>query len=387
MSQAARLFFTVLRSEIPASWAGATNRLLPHSASFHTKESKVIRIGIIGVGFMGYTHFEGARDLVDGKITAISTRDPKKLAGDWTSIKGNFGPPGGHVDVSQLKCCADYRQLLADPEIDLIDVCLPTDKHFAVVMESLKAGKPTLVEKPISVNLAQAEQMVNAAKVANVPLLVGHVLPFFPEFRFAAESIQDGRFGKLKAAHFKRVISPPDWSSDMSDFRKLGGWGIDLHIHDNHFIAHAFGRPDGVFSRGLLQDGFVNHVHTSYLYSDGPAVSCVSGGIAAKGLQFAHGYELYFDNATLLFDAGTLAGEWTVSRPLSVITNDGRMTHPELGGSGKWCSAFTDELQVAVNVITGKQTAGPLSSDTALAALQLCWAEAASIESGAVVPL
>ena len=173
----------------------------------------------------------------------------------------------------------------------------------------------------------------------------------------------------------------------MSDFRKLGGWGIDLHIHDNHFIAYVLGRPDAVFSRGLLQDGFVNHVHTSYLYSDGPAVSCVSGGIAAKGLQFSHGYELYFENATVLFDAGTLAGEWTVSRPLSVITNDGRMTHPELGGSGKWCSAFTDEIQLAADTIRGKQSAGPLSSDTALAALQICWAEAASIESGSVIPL
>lgn len=347
----------------------------------------MIRIGIIGIGFMGYTHFEGARDLVGAKVTAVSTRDSKKLAGDWTSIQGNFGPPGGQVDVSELKCCSEYRQLLADPDIDLIDVCLPTDKHFDVVIESLKAGKPTLVEKPVSVELAQAEQMVAAAKSAKVPLLVGHVLPFFPEFRFAAESIQDGRFGRLKAAHFKRVISPPDWSSGMSDFRKLGGWGIDLHIHDNHFIAHACGRPDGVFSRGLLQDGFVNHVHTSYLYSDGPAVSCVSGGIAAKGLQFSHGFELYFENATVLFDAGTLAGEWTASRPLSVMTNDGKMTHPELGGSGKWCSAFTDELQLAVDTISGKQSAGPLSSDTALAALQLCWAEAASIESGSVVPL
>lgn len=347
----------------------------------------MVRIGIIGVGFMGYTHFEGARDLPNAKVTAIATRDQKKLAGDWTSIQGNFGPPGGHVDVSELKCYSDYRELLADPDIDLVDVCLPTDKHFDVVMASLKAGKPTLVEKPISVDLPQAEQMVKAAAAAGVPLLVAHVLPFFPEFRFAAEAIRDGRFGKLNAAHFKRVICKPDWSSDMSDFRKLGGWGIDLHIHDNHFIAHACGRPDGVFSRGMMQDGFVNHVHTSYLYKDGPAVSCVSGGIAAKGLAFSHGYELYFENATVLFDAGTLAGEWIVSRPLSVITNDGKMTHPELGGTGKWCGAFTDELQVAVDAVSKKLSPGPLSGETALAALQLCWAEAASIESGAVVPL
>ena len=347
----------------------------------------MVRIGIIGVGFMGYTHFEGAKDLANAKVTAIATRDEKKLAGDWTSIQGNFGPPGGHVDVSELKCYSNYHDLLADPDIDLVDICLPTDKHFDVVMDSLRAGKATLVEKPISVDLRQAEEMVKAAEAAGVPLLVAHVLPFFPEFRFAAESIQDGRFGKLNAAHFTRVICKPDWSSDMSDFRKLGGWGIDLHIHDNHFIAHACGRPDGVFSRGMMQDGFVNHVHTSYLYKDGPAVSCVSGGIAAKGLAFSHGYELYFENATVLFDAGTLAVEGVVSRPLRVITNDGKMTHPEPGGTGKWCGAFTDELQVAVNAVSGLKPAGPLSSSTALAALQLCWAEAASIESGAIVPL
>ena len=347
----------------------------------------MVRIGIIGIGFMGYTHFEGARDLTNAKVTAIATRDAKKLAGDWTSIQGNFGPPGGHVDTSSLGKYADYRDLIADPNVDLVDVCLPTDKHFDVVMESLYAGKPTLVEKPISVQLPEAEAMVKKAREKNVPLFVAHVLPFFPEFRFAAELIQKQTYGKLLAGHFKRVICKPEWSSDMSDFRKLGGWGIDLHIHDNHFIAHACGSPKAVFSRGLLQDGFVNHVHTSYLYDSGPAITCVSGGIAARGLQFAHGYELYFENATVLFDAGTLAGQWTVSRPLSVITNDGTMTHPDLAGNGKWCEAFTHELQAAVDALTGKKPAGPLSGETALSALKMCWAEAKSIETSSAVPV
>ena len=347
----------------------------------------MIRIGIIGIGFMGYTHFEGAADINGGKVTAIATRDPKKLAGDWSSIQGNFGPPGGQVDVSQLKCYADYRQLLADPEIDLVDICLPTDKHHAIVMESINAGKATLVEKPISVDLGEASEMVKAAREANVPFMVAHVLPFFPEFQFAAEAIQNRTYGKLNAAHFKRVICKPNWSGDMSDFRKLGGWGIDLHIHDNHFIAHACGKPSGVFSTGLLQDGFVNHVHTSYVYENGPAVTCVSGGIAANGLQFAHGYELYFDDATLMFDAGTFAGAWVVNRPLSVITNDGKVTNPELPGTGKWCAAFSNELQVAVDSLISGNSAGPLSGEVALSALQMCWAEAQSIQSGKIVHL
>lgn len=163
-----------------------------------------------------------------------------------------------------------------------MDVCLPTDRHFDVVMQCLQAGKPVLVEKPISVSQQEAETMVRTAAEKQVPLFVAHVLPFFPEFRFAAEAIQDQRYGRLLAANFKRVIARPEWSSDMSDFRKLGGWGIDLHIHDNHFIAHACGRPAGVFSRGLLQDGLVNHVHSSYLYPQGPAVTCVSGALGPK---------------------------------------------------------------------------------------------------------
>ncbi len=348
----------------------------------------MIRIGIIGVGFMGYTHFEGARDLAGAKVTAFATRDPQKLAGDWTSIQGNFGPPGGQIDVSELKCYSDYKQLLADPDIDLVDVCLPTDKHFDVVLESLAASKPTLVEKPISVDLKEALQMTEAANKAGVPLLVAHVLPFFPEFRFAAEAIQSQRFGALRAAHFKRVICPPDWSNGMSDFRKLGGWGIDLHIHDNHFIAHACGQPQGVFSTGLLQDGFVNHVHTSYLYGpNGPAVTAVSGGIAASGLAFGHGFELYFENATVVFDAGTYAGEWVVNRPLSLVGNDGTVKQVDLAGDDKWCAAFTHELQVAVNCLAQGHDAGPLSSQLALDALKICYAEAESIASGQPVKL
>lgn len=347
----------------------------------------MIRIGIIGIGFMGYTHFEAARDLRNARITAISTRDPRKLAGDWSSIQGNFGPRAGQVDVSELKCSADYRDLLADPDIDLIDICLPTDQHFNVVMDSLRAGKPTLVEKPIAVDLNQARQMVDAASTLRVPLMVAHVLPFFPEFKFAAEAIKTGPYGELRAAHFSRVICKPEWSGGMSDFRKLGGWGIDLHIHDNHFIAHACGRPEGVYSRGLLQDGFVNHVHTSYVYRSGPAVTCVSGGIAARGLAFGHGFELYFDDATVLFNAGTVAGDWTVSRPLTVITNDGKASQPALSGGSKWCSAFIDELQLATDAVQSGTVPPGLSAETALAALQLCWAEAASIEAGAIVPL
>ncbi len=348
----------------------------------------MVRIGIIGIGFMGYTHFEAAKKLAGGQVTAISTRDEKKLAGDWTSIQGNFGPRAGHVDVSGLKTYNDYKELLADPEIDLVDICLPPDLHEAVALEAIAAGKQTLVEKPISIELDSANRMVEAAEKAGVPLMVAQVLPFFPEFQYAAECVRSGRFGKLRAAHFRRVICQPDWSSDMSDFRKLGGWGIDLHIHDNHFISLICGVPNAVFSRGILQDGYVNHVHTQYIYDDPElAVSAISGGIAGKGLQFAHGYELYFQEATVAFSAGTLGGEWVVDRPLTVFNQEGQLDHPELNAGTEWCAAFTNELQAAVNGVESGETPHLLSGTLARDALKLCYAEAESIAVGEIVSL
>lgn len=362
----------------------------------------MIRIGLLGVGFMGMTHFEASNrleldpttgrrkfvgsKLTSGAITALATRDAKKLSGDWTSIQGNFGPRGSLMDLSPVKTYSDHRQLLADPDIDLVDICLPTDQHEKVVLEALAAGKHVLVEKPIATELPAAERMVEAARQAGRMLLVGQVLPFFPEFAFAARTVREGKYGKLLAGHFRRVITPPNWSNDMSDFRKLGGWGVDLHIHDNHFIGLLCGVPRQVFSRGLLQEGLVNHLHTNYLF-DNPdlAVTSVSGGIAAKGLAFGHGFELYLERATLLYDAGTYAGQWVVNRPLTLITDDGSAQQPELPGGTEWCSAFTSELQAAVNSLQTGKEAAELSGTLALNALRLCEAERQSIVTGKIV--
>jgi predicted homoserine dehydrogenase-like protein len=72
----------------------------------------MLRIGIIGLGFMGMTHFEAARRLKGARVAAFATRDPKKLAGDWTSIQGNFGPRGERIDLKKLKVTpyADHRE-------------------------------------------------------------------------------------------------------------------------------------------------------------------------------------------------------------------------------------------------------------------------------------
>lgn len=348
----------------------------------------MVNIGIVGLGFMGYTHFTAARRLRGGKVIAIATRDAKKRAGDWTSIQGNFGPRGGHVDLSRVETYSEIDELLADPKIDLVDICLPTDLHESTVEAALKAGKHVIVEKPISIELKSADRMIKAAEKAGRLLMVGHVLPFFPEFRFLLDTIRSEKYGRLLGAHFRRVIAPPDWSDGMSDFRKLGGWGIDLHIHDNHFIALLCGRPQKVFSRGFLVDGFVNHVHTNYIFAeDVPAVSCVSGGIAAKGHPFGHGFEVYLEKATIMFSQAVIGGEASLDRALTVITQDGKAREVKPKGDDEWCGAFTTELQAAVRSVQDGTVSPILSAELARDALKICYAEAKSIATGRIVPV
>ncbi len=353
----------------------------------------MVKIGIVGIGFMGWAHFAAATKLSEagkptgsklkgGSVAAICTRSAEKLAGDWTSIQGNFGPRGPKLDLSKIGAYDDYHDLLFDPDLELIDICLPNDQHEEVAVAALKAGKHVFCEKPIAVDPKAADRMIAAAAKSGRMLMVGQVLPFFPEFQFAANCIESQKYGKLLAAHFRRIITPPKWSGGMSDFRKLGGWGIDLHIHDNHFIRLTCGQPQQVLSRGLLQEGFVNHVHTQYIYPDGgPTVTAVSGGICAEGLQFAHGYELFFEEATVLFSAGTIGGEWCVDRPLSVISK-GKVTAPKLKAGAEWCSGFTAELQLAVDAVRTGVPAPLLSAELARDALNLCHAEAKSITTG-----
>ncbi len=343
----------------------------------------MVRIGLIGIGFMGMTHFEGTRQVNGGRIAAIATRDAKKLAGDWSSIQGNFGPRGGHVDLTDIKKYADYHDLLADPEIDLIDICLPTDQHERVVTEALAAGKHVLVEKSIALDVAAADRMVAAAQKAGKLLMVAHVLPFFPEFQYAANCISSGKYGKLRAAHFRRVIAKPDWSADMSDIEKTGGPGVDLHIHDTHFIGLVCGVPKAVQSRGILERGFAQYLTTQYLYDDPElTVSCLSGGIAAKGMPFGHGFEIYLEEATLLYDFCTLGSEPSLNRPLTLITQDGKAVQPDLQGSTSWCAAFTNEIQVAVDAVKSGQEPALLSGTLARDALKLCYLEAESVRTG-----
>jgi predicted dehydrogenase len=325
---------------------------------------------------MGMIHYLAAAKVRGGRVTALCSRDPKKLAGDWRGIRGNFGPPGTRMDLGKVKRYPDFDGLLADPDVDLIDVCTPTHLHADMALRALKAGKNVLVEKAITLEPRDADLLVKTAAKAGKLLMVAHVLPFFPEFAFAHEAIRGGAHGKLLGAHFKRVISKPDWSDEIADPSKTGGPAVDLHIHDTHFIGLVAGVPARVFSSGVVgTDGSVTYLTTQYLYGDGgPAVSCSSGAIAMGGRPFVHGYEIYLEKATLVYESGTA--------PLTVLTADGKSKAPKLRGGADPLSGFTAEIQAAVDGVAAGKEPELLGGKLARDALVLCHQEIQSVRTG-----
>ena len=340
----------------------------------------MVRIGIVGIGFMGMIHYLAAQKVKGARVTAICSRDPKKRNGDWRGIRGNFGPAGQVMDLSKVKKYRALAELLDDPDIDLVDVCNPTEQHAQTALAALAAGKHVLVEKAIALRPREADAMLKAARQAGKLLMVAHVLPFFPEFAYAAQVVREGAYGRLLGAHFKRVISKPDWSSAIADPSKTGGPAVDLHIHDTHFIGLLCGVPDRVFSTGLQTDGTVTYLTTQYLYGDdGPAVSCSSGAVAQKGRPFVHGYEIYLERATLSYESG--------STPLTVFTSDGRTRRPRLKGGNDPTTAFTAEIQAVVDGIRAGREPDLLSARLARDALVLCFEECHSVRTGKAVTL
>ncbi len=341
---------------------------------------KNVGIGIVGIGFMGMIHYLAAQRAAGARVVAVCSRDARKLEGDWTSIQGNFGPRGTRMDLSAVARYRDFQAILDDPDVELVDLCVPNDEHAPLAIRALEAGKHVLVEKPIALKIENADAMVAAARASGRLLMVAHVLPFFPEFRYVAEKLRDETFGALRAAHLTRIIARPDWSTGIADDRS-GGPAIDLHIHDTHFVGLTCGAPRAVRSVGVVEGGAVVHLNTQYLYDEANrSISAISGALSQKGRPFTHGFEVNLERATLSYWQANHADGSRVS-PLTVLHADGTSEEPVLGSADP-LNAFAAEISLAAQSVEAGQAAPAFSAELARLALRICLAEAESVRTG-----
>ena len=333
----------------------------------------MIEVGIVGLGFMGMIHYLNYRKLPGVRVAAICEVNEKRLTGDWTDVKGNFGPAGEQMDLSGVATFTKLDEMLAAmPNLQLVDVTLPPAMHRDATIAALRAGKHVFCEKPMSLQLEDCQQMSAAAREADRRLFVGHVLPFFPEYAWAYEAAKSEKYGKLKGGAFRRVISNPAWLKNFWNADQVGGPLFDLHVHDAHFIRLMFGMPTDVVSRGRMREGLPEFWHSQFSYADsGCLVQATSGTVDQQGRAFNHGFEIHFERATLLFEFAVIGGEGKYLCPPTLLDEAGNATQVELG-SGDPMDSFEAELRTVTECVRKNQESDILSGELAQDAVKLC---------------
>jgi predicted dehydrogenase len=265
----------------------------------------MINVGVIGLGMMGLTHLDvyGRRD--DVKIVAISDLDPDRLSGNSRAAGNVEGQAQGGTDLSHVKRYPDGMAIIEDPDVQLVDICLPTPLHRRFAEAALASGKHVLIEKPLANNFADAQAIARAAEKAQGMAMVAMCMRFWPGWDWLKQAITERRFGAVRAAHFRRLASHPG-GPFYSDGRQSGGAILDLHIHDTDFVQHCFGMPAAVYSRGYTAvTGEPDHVVTHYLYKHAdaqPLIVAEGGWVMAPGFNFRMEYIVNFEQATAVYD-------------------------------------------------------------------------------------
>ena len=338
----------------------------------------MIKVGIAGIGFMGWIHYLAYQSRADVQVVAICSSDEAKRAGDWLDIKGNFGPPARQVDLAGIKAYETLDEMVADPNVDLVDLCTPPAAHLEGIVAVANAGKHVFCEKPLGLTLADCDQALQACQQRQVQLFVGHVLPFFNEYLFALQAAQDKRYGDLLGSNFKRVVSDPTWLPDFYDPKIVGGPLLDLHVHDAHFIRLLFGMPTAVHSVGRKRGQVVSHCQSVFEFGDREySVAATSGVIDQQGRPFNHSYEIHFEQATLQFEFAAFTDE-PESMPLKVLLANGSIERPELG-DGDPVFAFEREVSELVGCLEAGQASMILDATLARDAVEICRMQAQQV--------
>ncbi len=178
-----------------------------------------LRIGVIGLGWFGEIHCETIVGVPNLELAALCTRRPGRLA----EQARKFGVK---------KTYADYRDMLADKDIDAVSIVTMWDQHTDPAVAALEAGKHVFLEKPMASTVADCNTIIAAAKKAKGILQIGHICRFNPRYRMAKQAIDAGKIGKIVALSSRRNI-PAAWTPEI--LNKIGPIVGDA-IHDTDLM-------------------------------------------------------------------------------------------------------------------------------------------------------
>jgi len=228
--------------------------------------TKKLKAAILGFGGIGHCHAAQYPTLKNAELVAVCDMDPKQLK--KTDIAINLGNMG-KTNLRILHCYSCYGDLIkGEPDLDFIDICLPTDLHCEYACRAMKDGFHVLCEKPMALTARDADKMIRVAKSTDRKLMIAQVVRFDENFGEIRKAYESGKYGKLLRLVMHRNGSlPGTWFRDV---KRSGGALMDLHLHDVDFIQSVLGTPDAIIGFGSVgTSGGIDDALMNYVYDNG----------------------------------------------------------------------------------------------------------------------
>lgn len=209
---------------------------LPASRVPDPSSAPAIRWGVIAPGRIARSFASALRDHTTSTIAAAGSRSPERAA-DFTREFGGVA--------------TDYAGVLASPDVDAVYVAAPHSEHAALAVQALEAGKPVLVEKAFTETLAEAEQVVEAARSAGVLCTEAMWTRYLPHVDVIHQLLDDGVLGEVEtlAADHGQWFEQ-DRASRLFAPELAGGSVLDLGVYPISFAYDLLGMPEEIIARG-----------------------------------------------------------------------------------------------------------------------------------------
>jgi predicted dehydrogenase len=243
-----------------------------------------MKIALLGYGFMGGAHLAALQRIDGVKVKSVSSRT--RPSAD--------GPARGNLKLESVPLphdviwSSDWEEILKDPEIDAVDICLPTDLHKEVILAALAAGKHVLCEKPMALSTEDCDTILTAANASDRVFMVGQVLRFMFPYRYAAGFVAEVGRDAVSRCVLQRSTGFPGWGGWLGNEQRSGGAILDLLSHDLDHVLNIFGGPETV---SAISQGEVDTMLATISYGNGLSVQ-VEGGWLASEVPFSAGFEI-----------------------------------------------------------------------------------------------
>ena len=327
-----------------------------------------MKVGIVGVGFMGMTHAQAwsETEAQIGGIIAETESEAQALAARY-----------GATVYPNLEAML--------PNVDVVDICTPTHTHYEMVIVAASQGKDIICEKPLARTVKQAKEMINTCRKYGVQLFVAHVVRFFPEYKLAKDAIDEGQIGRpgvlrLSRGSFRPKKPVGNWFLDEG---KSGGILMDLMIHDFDYARWIAGEVKTIFAKKVSSgnpDAPIDYGLAILKHENG-AISHISGAWAYPPPTFRTHIEIAGDAGLIEFDSDATA-------PITSLLQSRESDSQDVGlpSSPLSESPYTTQIKEFYAALQGHKSARVSAAD-GLAAVQIAECALDSARLGKAIEL